>query len=56
MEQYIGVAVPNRMAIVRHIDATDPQWATFRQAMGIFAQAYSQVAVAQVSSLLLLAK
>jgi len=45
MEQHIGIAVSERMLIVRDIDAAEPQGSAGPQAMGIFAQANSKASI-----------
>jgi hypothetical protein len=49
VQQHIGVAVPDKLSVVRHVDAADPQRPTRRRAMRVLANTDPQVARKMVS-------
>jgi hypothetical protein len=44
VEEYVGIAVTDKLPVVRHIDAAQPQWSAGGSAVGVFADANSEVA------------
>jgi hypothetical protein len=43
MKQNVSVAMADKMAVMRHIDAADAQWSTGRRSVRVLAQANPQV-------------